>query len=130
MLCYNHDMASIDKKSVRAEIDRLQEILPTRRQPDNFLSKFILDFFHQTFVITPDIHTHISKQEKIFTRLSSGLVDVIGNLEMTPFRLRVKGAAGSGKSLVAAHIYQRAVPAYPVRCQNSEIGKKRLQSLS
>jgi hypothetical protein len=99
----------VDATNANRITNRIQEILPIRRQPDDDLSKFIKDFFLQTFVITPDIHTHISNQDSNFTRLSGGLVEVIGNLEMTPFLLRIKGSAGCGKSLVAAHLYRRSV---------------------
>ena len=53
-------------------------------------------FFCQTFQVVPDIHTHVSTHERAFARQTGGLASVLANLEMTPFRLRVIGTAGSG----------------------------------
>ncbi|MDE0154957.1 MAG: hypothetical protein OXI88_10185 [Gammaproteobacteria bacterium] len=41
-----------------------------------------------------------SSQERVYRQLLSGLSDVIDNLEFEPFRLRVTGTAGSGKTQV------------------------------
>lgn len=65
-------------------------------------------FFRQSFELVPNIHAHLSAQEKTFTRLSGGLADIIDNIEMNPLRLRIRGAAGCGKSLVAQRLYDRA----------------------
>ena len=62
-------------------------------------------FFLQSFEVVPDIHAHVSAQERNFTRLSGGLVEVLDRIEMDPLRLRVLGTAGSGKTLVAAHFF-------------------------
>ncbi len=66
------------------------------------------EFFRQSFELVPNIHAHLSAQEKTFTRLSGGLADIIDNIEMNPLRLRIRGAAGCGKSLVAHRLYDRA----------------------
>ena len=69
------------------------------------------DFFAQTFEIVPDIHARVSAQQEAFTRLSGGLADVIDAIEMEPFRLRVHGTAGCGKSQVAHRTFTRALAA-------------------
>jgi hypothetical protein len=66
-------------------------------------------FFRQTFDLVPDIHAHVSSQERNFTRLSTELVHLLDGLEMKPFRLRVNGTAGAGKTLVARQFYDQAV---------------------
>ena len=66
-------------------------------------------FFRQTFDLVPDIHAHVSSQERNFTRLSTELVHLLQGLEMKPFRLRVDGTAGAGKTLVARQFFDEAV---------------------
>jgi hypothetical protein len=57
----------------------------------------------------PDIHAHVTGQEKVFTRLSGGLVRLLAGLEMDPLRLRVYGTAGSGKTQIARHFFDDAL---------------------
>jgi len=71
----------------------------------------VLAFFRQTFEVVPDIHAHVAAQGRAFTRLSGGLAGVIEHIEMTPLRLRVRGTAGCGKSVVALAAHRRAVAA-------------------
>ena len=42
-------------------------------------------------------------------RLSGGIAELVDNLEMHPFRLRVSATAGSGKSLLAVRFFERMV---------------------
>ena len=69
------------------------------------------EFFYQTFDLVPDIHAHIGSQEKQFVRQSGALADILTHLEMEPFRLRVAGTAGSGKSLCARRFLDREAAA-------------------
>jgi UvrD-like helicase family protein/AAA domain-containing protein/nuclease-like protein len=66
-------------------------------------------FFRQTFDLVPDIHAHVSSQDRNFTRLSTELVHLLQGLEMKPFRLRVDGTAGAGKTLVARQFFDEVV---------------------
>jgi hypothetical protein len=69
----------------------------------------VQQFFRQTFDLVPDVHAHVSSQERNFTRLSSELINLLGGLEMHPFRLRVDGTAGAGKTLIARQFFDDAV---------------------
>ena len=69
----------------------------------------VFSFFRQTFEIVPDIHAHISAHEKSFTRLSTGLVQTIQNIEMDPLHLRIDGTAGSGKSAAGRLFFDKAL---------------------
>jgi hypothetical protein len=69
----------------------------------------VQQFFRQTFDLVPDVHAHMSSQERTFTRLSSELVNLLGGLEMHPLRLRVDGTAGAGKTLIARQFFDDAV---------------------
>ena len=62
----------------------------------------VLERRGETFELIPDIHAHVTAQEKAFVRHTGMLATVLSHLEMTPFRLRIRGTAGSGKSLVAS----------------------------
>jgi hypothetical protein len=66
-------------------------------------------FFRQTFEVVPDVHAHIGAQEKNYTRLSHGLLEVLANIEMDPLRLQVLATAGNGKTLVARHFFDQCL---------------------
>ena len=44
-----------------------------------------------------------------FVRRAGGLAELLSRLEMDPFRLRIRGTAGCGKSLVAREAHDRAI---------------------
>ncbi len=90
---------------------RIQALLGPGKETRDGWYKKVEDFFYQTFDLVPDIHTHIGAQEKQFVRQSGALADILTNLEMEPFRLRISGAAGSGKSLFARRFLDREVSA-------------------
>lgn len=71
----------------------------------------VLGFFSQAFEVVPDVHAYASAQARTFTRLSGGLQKVVDNLHMTPFRLKVQGVAGCGKSQLARAFFDRALGA-------------------
>lgn len=80
-------------------------------KPNDFLRNKVFEFFQHTFHLVPDIHARQQRLDERFVQLSQGLVKFIDNLEITPFRLRVVGTAGCGKSMLAAHRYSRALEA-------------------
>jgi hypothetical protein len=86
---------------------RIQSILgPGARTGEGWYQK-VYDFFCQSFQVVPDIHARISAQEKAFVRQAGVVASILANLEMTPFRLRFTGSAGSGKSLLARQFHAR-----------------------
>ena len=86
---------------------RIQSILdPGEAGSDDWYDK-VEEFFYQTFELVPDIHTHIGSQKKQFVRQSGALADILANLEMEPYRLKLEGTAGSGKSLFARRFLER-----------------------
>ncbi len=93
------------KDGLAARIDSL--LGPGSRQNDGRFEK-IRDFFCQTYRVVPDIHAHIGAQQQTFVRQVGSLASILTNLEMQPFRLRVTGTAGSGKSLVAREFFARS----------------------
>ncbi len=91
--------------------ERIQLLLGTGKATRDGWYEKVRDFFYQTFDLVPDIHTHIGSQEKQFVRQSGALADILTNLEMKPFRLRISGVAGSGKSLFARRFLDSEVSA-------------------
>lgn len=91
----------VDAAGKEGLADRIQSILePGESGSDDWYDK-VEEFFYQTFELVPDIHTHIGSQKKQFVRQSGALADILTNLEMEPYRLKLEGTAGSGKSLFA-----------------------------
>ncbi len=88
---------------------RIQKILGPGDHENGEHAKAVFGFFCQSYGVVPDVHAYKEAQEAAYTRLSGGLIEIIDNLEMTPFRLRINGAAGCGKSQAARHFFAKAV---------------------
>ena len=88
---------------------RIQSVLGSGANSTDGWTDTVSGFFRQTLDLVPDIHAHIDAQETAFVRRVGGLADLLSHLEMEPFRLRVKGTAGCGKSLVAREAHDRAI---------------------
>ena len=67
-----------------------------------------LRFFSDELVLVPDVSTLIGRTELWVTRLSGGLAEAAAQLEFSPFRLRVRGTAGSGKTQLALKVLREA----------------------
>jgi hypothetical protein len=61
----------------------------------------VLRFFSNVLQLVPDPSAMIGQANALVTRLSGGLATWARQLEFTPFRLRVTGTAGSGKTQLA-----------------------------
>ena len=59
----------------------------------------------------PEIGAVIGETEALYTRLSGGLAEWGRCLDFEPFRLRVIGTAGSGKTQLALAVFRDAVAA-------------------
>lgn len=75
---------------------------PERRQR-------VLGFFRQEVRVVPSLDHALDTQQRVYERLSEGIVRLGERLEMEPWRLRVIGRAGSGKSQLAMRTAERAV---------------------
>jgi hypothetical protein len=70
-----------------------------------------LRFLSDELLLVPDVATLIGRTELWVTRLSGGLALTAEQLEFTPFRLRVRGTAGSGKTQLALNVLRDAADA-------------------
>lgn len=94
-------------------VERIQQLLKPGGGSiaTRFQAERVHEFFTRTFDLLPDVHAHRRAQERAYTRLSGGLIGLIDNLEMTPFRLRIRAVAGAGKTQLARHFYDRCLAA-------------------
>ncbi len=89
-------------------VSRIQDLLNEEEgEPERRAT--IEAFLRQSFEIHPDIHARVRHGEQRFARLSGQLSQLLAGIEMTPLRLRVRGAAGCGKTVMATRFFQDAV---------------------
>ena len=79
------------------------EVLPAKTKIHRFLSDLLQ--------LVPEVHAVIGEAGALYTRLSGGLSEWARKIECTPFRLRVIGTAGSGKTQLAMAVYREAIAA-------------------
>lgn len=99
----------VDAASTDGLVARIEKVLGPGDTRESAHRECVEGFFRQSLDLVPDIHAHKSAQERTFVRLSGGIAELVDNLEMHPFRLRVSATAGSGKSLLAARFFERMV---------------------
>ena len=88
---------------------RIEELLTTDKEENAILRRELHDFLLSGFRIAPDVNAYKSKQKVVYTQLLEGLAEVIDNLEFEPFRLRIIGTAGSGKTQVTMRFCEQAL---------------------
>ena len=69
----------------------------------------VLRFFSNVLQLVPDPSAMIGQANALVTRLSGGLASWARQLDFTPFRLRVTGTAGSGKTQLALAEFTEAL---------------------
>lgn len=87
----------------------IQQILPVTEASAQ--RERVLKFFGDVLQLLPDPSAMIGQATALVTRLSGGLASWARQLEFTPFRLRVIGTAGSGKTQLALAEYAAALAA-------------------
>ncbi len=68
-----------------------------------------LRFFSDQLLLVTDVATLIGRTDAWVTRLAGGLAEWATQLEFSPFRLRVRGTAGSGKTQLALRVLADAL---------------------
>ncbi|MFL6674477.1 MAG: ATP-binding domain-containing protein [Massilia sp.] len=87
----------------------IREGLPITETSDQF--KKVTRFLGDTLSLRPDPSSMIGNAVDMVTRLSGGLATWARRLEFAPYRLRVVGTAGSGKTQLALAEYTAAIDA-------------------
>ena len=90
----------VDGNSKAGLSDHIKRLLDAKGDASPESVRELHEFFLSSLRIVPDLASYKSRQDRVYRRLLSGLSDVIDNLEFEPFRLRVTGTAGSGKTQV------------------------------
>ncbi|KVZ45107.1 ATP-dependent helicase [Burkholderia ubonensis] len=88
----------------------IQQILPAD-EPRAANAPKIHHFLADELALTPDTSALVGQAGTLVTRLSGGLASWARQLEFTPFRLRVIGTAGSGKTQLAVQAMRDAIAA-------------------
>ena len=86
---------------------RIREALPDEPARD-LLAQRLRRFFENELQLVPDVSALVGRAEQLVTRLSGGLAAWARRLEFDPFRLRVIGTAGSGKTQLALAVLNDA----------------------
>jgi hypothetical protein len=68
-------------------------------------------FLSELIDLVPEVHAVVGEAGTLYTRLSGGLSEWARKLDFSPFRLRVTGTAGSGKTQLAMAVFRDALAA-------------------
>ena len=79
------------------------EVLAARDKVHRFLGDILQ--------LVPEVNAFVSEAETLYTRLSGGLSHWARRIDCDPFRLRVVGTAGSGKTQLALAVFRDALDA-------------------
>jgi hypothetical protein len=85
----------------------IQTILPLEAaQP---IAESLHNFLCDILQLTPDANAYAGQARLLYTRLSGGLAEWARKVQCQPFRLRVTGTAGSGKTQLAINVFRDAI---------------------
>ncbi|MES2830613.1 MAG: ATP-binding domain-containing protein [Pseudomonadota bacterium] len=88
-------------------LQAITKILPLTPMTADY--KTVSRFFSDTLNLKPDPSAMIGQATALVTRLSGGLATWARQLDFSPYRLRVVGTAGSGKTQLALAEFQAAL---------------------
>ena len=97
----------VDARSRGQLCARLLAAVPDE-SPRDALAQRLRRFFENELQLVPDVSALLGHAERLVTRLSEGLATWARRLEFEPFRLRVVGTAGSGKTQLALAVLNDA----------------------
>ena len=91
-------------------VHTIRSLLP-EHDPARPLAEEVHRFLRNELRLVADVATMAGHAQTLYTRLSGGLAEWARCIECEPFRLRVIGTAGSGKTQLALSVLQDAVAA-------------------
>ena len=86
----------------------IQSIIPAE-EPNTAVQELLHHFLSDLLEIVPDVNAVIGQTDKLYTRVSGGLSEWAQKIDFTPFRLRVIGTAGSGKTQLALSVFRESI---------------------
>jgi hypothetical protein len=101
---------------------RIIEAFPPE-PPRDVLAHRLRRFFNDELQLVPDVSALVGRAEQLVTRVSQGLATWARRLEFTPFRLRVIGTAGSGKTQLALAVLADAAAMGGARSTSATTGR-------
>ena len=103
------DPARIVDAGKREHLAHIIRTLLPEDEPASPLADEVHRFLRNELRIVVDVSTVAGQARKLYTRLSGGLAEWARCIECEPFRLRVVGTAGSGKTQLALKVLEDAV---------------------
>jgi hypothetical protein len=103
------DPARIVDASRRDHLARIVRSLLPEDAPATKLADEVHRFLRDELRLVPDVATVAGQARTLYTRLSGGLAEWARCIEFEPFRLRVVGTAGSGKTQLALKVLEDTV---------------------
>jgi hypothetical protein len=88
----------------------IRSILPLD-VPVDAITNQIHAFLSDTLNLVPNANAFVGQAHTLYTRLSGGLAEWARKIECEPFRLRIIGTAGSGKTQLALSVFRDAIAA-------------------
>lgn len=105
------DPARIVDASRRQHLVAIVESLLRDEVRDRVVLDNIHRFLTDALELVPEVNAIVGQAEALYTRLAGGLAEWARRIEMAPFRLRVTGTAGSGKTQLAMAVFRDALAA-------------------
>lgn len=103
------DPARIVDATRREHLIRIIRSLLPEDEPAGPLTEQIHRFLRNELRLVADVATLAGQTRTLYTRLSGGLAEWARRIECEPFRLRVVGTAGSGKTQLALSLFRDAL---------------------
>lgn len=100
----------VDARRRDALLAIIKGILPAN-EPVNPHKAGVHRFLADQLQLVPEVHAVVGQAKTLYTRLSGGLAEWARQIEFEPFRLRVIGTAGSGKTQLALAVFRDALAA-------------------
>jgi len=91
---------TVDALAKESLAKRIEKLLGKGADKAPELTQELQNFLLSSFRIAPDVNAFKTNQRQVYRQLLAGLSEVIESLDFSPFRLRVVGTAGSGKTQV------------------------------
>ena len=89
-------------------ISIIQSIIPAE-EPNTTVQELLHQFLSDLLEIVPDVNAVIGHTDRLYTRVSGGLSEWAQKIDFSPFRLRVIGTAGSGKTQLALSVFRDSI---------------------
>jgi hypothetical protein len=105
------DPARIVDASKRDHLAHIIRSLLPEDAPTSKVAEEVHRFLRNELRLVADVATVAGQARTLYTRLSGGLAEWARCIEFEPFRLRVIGTAGSGKTQLALNVLQDALAA-------------------